>query len=284
MEESLSGLKVIVETYFADVPAGAYKTITSSKGISAIEFDLVRGEKTLELIKSLGFPPSKYLFAGVVDGRNIWANDLTTSLKTLKALESKVGKGRATAYKMFETIKRKPEINSYDTSGIVLEDIYSDIELRDVCFSYPARPDIHVFSGFSLHVPSGMTVALVGESGSGKSTVISLLERFYDPQAGEVLIYGINLKKLQLGWIREKIGLVSQESILFTTTIKENIAYGKAGATLEEIRIVTEITNAARFIDKMLQVTCLYSFFLFGKFILLSQRCCGWKARKGRHL
>ncbi|XP_058112343.1 5-methyltetrahydropteroyltriglutamate--homocysteine methyltransferase 2-like isoform X1 [Magnolia sinica] len=93
MEESLSGLKVIVETYFADVPAGAYKTITSLKGISAIEFDLVRGEKTLELINSLGFPSSKYLFAGVVDGRNIWANDLTTSLKTLKALKCKVGKG-----------------------------------------------------------------------------------------------------------------------------------------------------------------------------------------------
>ncbi|XP_058111767.1 ABC transporter B family member 9-like [Magnolia sinica] len=272
------------------------RTITSSKGISAIEFIWFVERRPLN--DQERFSPSKYLFAGVVDGQKT-ANDLTTSLKTLKALgeqgwQRSLGQaspsvnafpaGRATAYKMFETIKRKPEINSYDTSGIVLEDIYSDIELRDVCFSYPARPDIHVFSGFSLHVPSGMTVALVGESGSGKSTVISLLERFYDPQAGEVLIYGINLKKLQLGWIREKIGLVSQESILFTTTIKENIAYGKAGATLEEIRIVTEITNAARFIDKMLQVTCLYSFFLFGKFILLSQRCCGWKARKGRHL
>ncbi|XP_058096314.1 ABC transporter B family member 9-like [Magnolia sinica] len=169
--------------------------------------------------------------------------------------------GRATAYKMFETIKRKPKINSYDISGIVLEDINSDIELRDACFSYPARPDIHVFSGFSLHVPSGMTVALVGESGSGKSTVISLLERFYDPQAGEVLIDGINLKKLQLGWIREKTVLVSQEPILFTTTIKENITCGKAGATLEEIRTVTDIANAARFIDKMPQVACTFFFF-----------------------
>ncbi|XP_058068414.1 ABC transporter B family member 9-like [Magnolia sinica] len=118
--------------------------------------------------------------------------------------------GRATTYKMFETIKWKPEINAYDTSGIVLEDINSDIEPRDVCFSYPARPDIHVFSGFSSHVPSGTTVALVGESGSGKSTAISLLERFYEPQAGEVLIDDTNLKKLQLGWIREKIGLVSK--------------------------------------------------------------------------
>ncbi|XP_058087577.1 5-methyltetrahydropteroyltriglutamate--homocysteine methyltransferase 2-like [Magnolia sinica] len=88
MEESLSGLKVIVETYFFDVSVGPYKTITSLKGILAIGFNLVRGEKTLELNKSLGFPSSKYVFARVVDGHNIWANDLITSLKTLKALES----------------------------------------------------------------------------------------------------------------------------------------------------------------------------------------------------
>ncbi|XP_031490564.1 ABC transporter B family member 11-like [Nymphaea colorata] len=161
--------------------------------------------------------------------------------------------GRAAAYKMFETIDRKPEIDAYDKSGIVLEDLKGDIELKDVHFSYPARPEVVIFSDFSLHVPCGTTVALVGESGSGKSTVVSLVERFYDPQAGEVLIDGVNLKKLQLGWIREKIGLVSQEPVLFTTSIKENIAYGKAGATLEEIKTAVELANAAKFIDKMPQ-------------------------------
>ena len=99
---------------------------------------------------------------------------------------------------MFETIKRKPKIDAYDTSGVVLEDIKGDIELRDVHFRYPARPDVEIFAGFSLFVPSGTTTALVGQSGSGKSTVISLLERFYDPNAGEVLIDGVNLKNLQL--------------------------------------------------------------------------------------
>lgn len=161
--------------------------------------------------------------------------------------------GRAAAYKMFNTINRKPEIDAYDESGIELEDMKGEIELRDVYFSYPARPDVEIFSGFSLHVPSGATAAIVGESGSGKSTVISLVERFYDPQAGEVLIDGYNLKKLRLGWIREKIGLVSQEPVLFTTSIKENIAYGKTGATLEEIKTATELANAAKFIDKMPQ-------------------------------
>ena len=92
LESSLSGLNVLFETYFADVPADAFKTLTSLKGVTAFGFDLVRGEKTLELIKS-SFPSGKYLFAGVVDGRNIWANDLASSLTTLESLEKIVGKG-----------------------------------------------------------------------------------------------------------------------------------------------------------------------------------------------
>ncbi|KAG5112742.1 hypothetical protein JHK82_036011 [Glycine max] len=159
--------------------------------------------------------------------------------------------GQAAAFKMFETIKRKPEIDAYDTTGRQLDDIRGDIELREVCFSYPTRPDELIFNGFSLSIPSGTTTALVGESGSGKSTVVGLIERFYDPQAGEVLIDSINLKEFKLKWIRQKIGLVSQEPVLFTCSIKENIAYGKDGATVEEIRAAAELANAAKFIDKL---------------------------------
>ncbi|KAH7521539.1 hypothetical protein FEM48_Zijuj07G0044300 [Ziziphus jujuba var. spinosa] len=159
--------------------------------------------------------------------------------------------GQAAAYKMFEAINRKPKIDASDDSGIVLEDIRGDIELKDVYFRYPARPDVQIFAGFSLQVPSGKTAALVGQSGSGKSTVISLLERFYDPDSGEVLIDGVDLKKLQLRFIRGKIGLVSQEPVLFATTIRENIAYGKENATEEEIRTAIELANAAKFIDKL---------------------------------
>ncbi|PKU69946.1 5-methyltetrahydropteroyltriglutamate--homocysteine methyltransferase 2 [Dendrobium catenatum] len=94
LESSFSGLKVVIETYFADVPVKAYKTITSLNAITGFGFDLVRGTKTLDVIKSEGFPSGKYLFAGVVDGRNIWANDLTASLSTLEALEGIVGKDK----------------------------------------------------------------------------------------------------------------------------------------------------------------------------------------------
>ncbi|KAJ6801265.1 5-methyltetrahydropteroyltriglutamate--homocysteine methyltransferase 2 [Iris pallida] len=94
LESSFSGLNVLIETYFADVPAEAYKTITALNGISGFGFDLVRGTKTLDLITSAGFPSGKYLFAGVVDGRNIWANDLAASITTLEALETTVGKDK----------------------------------------------------------------------------------------------------------------------------------------------------------------------------------------------
>ncbi|CAH2057688.1 unnamed protein product [Thlaspi arvense] len=161
--------------------------------------------------------------------------------------------GQAAAYKMFETIERKPDIDSYSTDGKVLDDIKGDIELKDVYFTYPARLDEQIFRGFSLFISSGTTVALVGQSGSGKSTVVSLIERFYDPQAGQVLIDGVNLKEFQLKWIRSKIGLVSQEPVLFTSSIKDNIAYGKEDATVEEIKAAAELANASKFVDKLPQ-------------------------------
>ncbi|PHT90160.1 hypothetical protein T459_05273 [Capsicum annuum] len=125
------------------------------------------------------------------------------------------------------------------------------------CYQFKYLVDYHFV------VPSGKIVTLVGESGRENSTVISLLERFYDPEAGEVRIDGVNLKKYQLKWLRQQIGLVSQEPILFANTIKENISYGKENATAEKINTAIEIANAANFIklrDSSLNLDCT-SFF-----------------------
>ncbi|KAI4308335.1 hypothetical protein L6164_031419 [Bauhinia variegata] len=122
LESSLAGLDVLIETYFADVPAEAYKTLISLKSVTAYGFDLVRGTKTLDLIQG-GFPSGKYLFAGVVDGRNIWANNLASSLSTLQALEDIVGKDKVvvstscsllhTAVDLVYEIKLDQEIKSW---------------------------------------------------------------------------------------------------------------------------------------------------------------------------
>ncbi|VAH78725.1 unnamed protein product [Triticum turgidum subsp. durum] len=164
---------------------------------------------------------------------------------------SAIAEGQSAAHRLFEIINRKPKIDISDTSGIVLDDIKGDVELNNVFFRYPARPEQLILNGLSLQVPSSTTMAIVGESGSGKSTLISLVERFYDPQAGEVLIDGINIKNLKLQWIRGKISLVSQEPLLFMTSIKDNITYGKEDATLEEIKRAAELANAANFIEKL---------------------------------
>jgi ATP-binding cassette subfamily B (MDR/TAP) protein 1 len=98
---------------------------------------------------------------------------------------------------------------------------------------------------------SGKTMAIVGSSGSGKSTVIALLERYYDPSSGSILLDGIDIKNLQLRWLRTQIGLVSQEPNLFATSIKENILFGKDGASLKEVIAAAKAANAHNFILKL---------------------------------
>ncbi|XP_020696967.1 ABC transporter B family member 11-like [Dendrobium catenatum] len=161
--------------------------------------------------------------------------------------------GQVAAHRIFQIINRKPKINASDIAGTKLDVIHGDIEFKDVYFSYPSRPKDNILTGLSIFIHGGTTVALIGESGSGKSTIISLIERFYDPQDGEVLIDGINIKKFHLRWLRQKIGLVSQEPILFASSIRDNISYGKNDATIEEIKVATQLANASRFINMLPQ-------------------------------
>ncbi|KAK7282933.1 hypothetical protein RIF29_12063 [Crotalaria pallida] len=240
--------KYLVDAY----KSGVYEGTVSGAGIGTISL-IVFGGYSLAVWVGAKMIMEKGYNGGTVINVIIAVLTASKSLGQASPSISVFTAGQAAAFKMFQTIDRKPEIYAYDPSGKILEDIHGEIELKDVYFSYPTRPDEPIFNGLSLRIPSGTTAALVGQSGSGKSTVISLVERFYDPQAGEVVIDGINLKEFQLSWIRGKIGLVSQEPVLFASSIKDNIAYGKEGATVEEIRLATELANAARFIDKLPQ-------------------------------
>jgi ATP-binding cassette subfamily B (MDR/TAP) protein 1 len=126
--------------------------------------------------------------------------------------------------------------------------VTGSIEFHGVSFSYPTRTEVQVFKDFNLKIEAGKTVALVGPSGGGKSTSVQLLERFYDPSFGMITLDGIDLRALNVSWLRQHIGLVSQEPTLFATTIKENIKTAKPDATDEEIEDAARRANAHDFI------------------------------------
>jgi ATP-binding cassette subfamily B (MDR/TAP) protein 1 len=140
------------------------------------------------------------------------------------------------------------KIDSSSESGKKLGEVRGEIEFRNVCFHYPTRQEIEVFRDFSLRIEAGKTVALVGASGGGKSTVVSLLERFYDPTAGSILLDGVDLRELNVKWLRQQIGLVSQEPKLFEMSIRDNIGAGNLNATDKEIEAAARMANAHDFV------------------------------------
>mgnify|MGYP000923280117 CR=1 FL=1 len=139
------------------------------------------------------------------------------------------------------------------STGEELPNVAGEVEFRNVDFCYPSRPESPVLVDFSLRVPAGHTVALVGPSGSGKSTAITLLERFYDPSAGEVALDGVDIRRLRLKWLRAQMGLVSQEPALFAMSLRENILFGEEDATEEEVVAAAMAANAHSFISQLPQ-------------------------------
>ncbi|KAM0871851.1 hypothetical protein ACQ4PT_039086 [Festuca glaucescens] len=160
----------------------------------------------------------------------------------------------AAAERVLEVIRRVPKIDSGSHTGDELANVEGEVEFKKVEFCYPSRSsESPVLASFSLRVPAGKTAALVGSSGSGKSTVVALLERFYDPSAGEVALDSVDIRKLRLKWLRAQMGLVSQEPALFATSIRENILFGKEDATPEEVTAAAKAANAHNFISELPQ-------------------------------
>ncbi|XP_077998882.1 ATP-dependent translocase ABCB1-like isoform X2 [Glandiceps talaboti] len=162
-----------------------------------------------------------------------------------------VATAKGAAGTLMEIIENEPEIDSNSEEGVKLQEIKGDIELRNVNFAYPTRSEVTVLKDFSIKVEAGQTVALVGASGCGKSTVVNLLLRFYDILAGQILIDGYDITNLNIRWLRQNIGVVSQEPILFGYTIKENIALGREDATDAEIQQAAKDANAHDFIKAL---------------------------------
>ncbi|KAF9267350.1 P-loop containing nucleoside triphosphate hydrolase protein [Marasmius fiardii PR-910] len=167
---------------------------------------------------------------------------------------------RGAAAKLYATIDRVPLIDSSNPDGLKPSSVEGEISLESIKFAYPSRPDVTVVKDLSLTFRAGKTAALVGASGSGKSTVISLVERFYDPLEGSVKLDGNDVKSLNLRWLRSQIGLVSQEPTLFATTIRDNVAHGlintphEHASAEEKFKLIKEAcikANADSFISKL---------------------------------
>ncbi|CAG9561789.1 unnamed protein product [Danaus chrysippus] len=175
----------------------------------------------------------------------------STNFGISSTLMDAFGVARGAGAQIFNLIDNVPKINPLLNRGITPKSIDGDIELQNVFFHYPSRPDVPILKGINLSVKKGQSVALVGHSGSGKSTIIQLISRNYDVIDGNVLVDGTDVKKLSVRWLRAQIGLVGQEPILFDTTVRENIRYGREDASDLDIEEAARAANAHGFIMKL---------------------------------
>ncbi|KAH9123237.1 hypothetical protein AeMF1_005723, partial [Aphanomyces euteiches] len=172
----------------------------------------------------------------------------TTSLAQVTPRLNAVASAKGAATAVFNILARKSEIDASNLSGEVPATCEGNIEVRDVYFAYPSRLEDPILRGYSLTIHKGETVAFVGASGSGKSTLVALVERFYQPTSGAIYLDGRDISTLQIKWLRSQIGLVSQEPVLFATTIFENIAAGGDNISRDHVIAAAKLANAHDFI------------------------------------
>ncbi len=175
------------------------------------------------------------------------AYNILTPAKSISKANYSVKSGLAAAQRVFEVLEVENAITD-KPNAIVKSSFDNKITLNNISFKYE---DENVLKNFSINVPKGKTVALVGQSGSGKSTIANLLTRFYDVQEGSIKIDEIDIKDMTMNSLRGMIGLVTQDSILFNDTIKNNILIGKEGATDEEIIEALKVANAYEFVKDL---------------------------------
>jgi ABC transporter fused permease/ATP-binding protein len=172
------------------------------------------------------------------------------SIGGIAELYAQVQKSVGATERIFEILDEIPEVVEISHKTLTEpSSVSGEVEFKDVAFSYPSRKEMEVLKNISFKARSGEQIAIVGPSGSGKSTMAAMLLRFYDPTIGEILIDGINIKNIPLSTLRNQMAIVPQEVLLFGGTIRENIAYGKPDASMEEIIEAARQANALSFIE-----------------------------------
>jgi len=166
------------------------------------------------------------------------------------AFTADFNKALSAAARVFHLLDRKPLIDTNPTAGLKLNQVEGNVSLKDAEFSYPTRKDVQILNRLNLSIKKGESIALVGESGCGKSTVIQLIQRFYDLNQGAIELEGSNIESLNLPYVRSKLGIVSQEPVLFDRSIADNIRYGdnEREVSMEEVIAAARKANIHSFV------------------------------------
>ena len=171
-------------------------------------------------------------------------------VRKLSSVYTKLQGGEAAANRIFELFDRVPAVSA-NALGHRLNGVHQGIEFRNIGFSYNPVADVPTLDGVSLNIKPGETIAFVGPNGCGKTTLLGLLPRFYDPDHGAVFIDGINIRTAHLRTLRRQIGIVTQDTQLFDDTVFANIAYGKKGASRDEVIVAAKQASAHDFIERL---------------------------------
>ncbi len=181
----------------------------------------------------------------------LYAIFVATSAAALSEMWGEVQRAAGAMERLVELLDSKPAIVAPTEPATLPEPSEGRIRLDNISFRYPSRPETLAISDFDLQVESGETLAIVGPSGAGKSTLFQLLLRFYDPESGHIEIDGVDISQAAPEAVRARIGLVPQETVIFGTTAKENIGYGRPGASDAEIAAAAEAAAADVFIEQL---------------------------------
>ncbi|ODV93880.1 hypothetical protein PACTADRAFT_45383 [Pachysolen tannophilus NRRL Y-2460] len=219
--------------------SGTFHSATALMGNSILVVLLVIGT---------GFVRGGELTIGELSSFMMYTVYTGSSVFTMSSFYSELMKGVGASTRVFELLDMEPSIKLSESERKNVVAIDGDIEFKNVSFHYPSRSNHQIFDNFSLKIKKGDHICLVGQSGCGKSTLIQLLLRHYDIQKGEILINNNNLKNLNLQTFRNKIGIVQQEPMLFSGTIRENLLYSNPTATEEEIIRACKLSNCYDFI------------------------------------
>jgi ATP-binding cassette subfamily B protein len=260
-EESIAGIRTVRSFAREGAEAERYSDrIWKSFGVSRKRIQVVAvflGTMTLAAFGSV----SAVLWFG---GRMVMAGDMTVgelasfilytlivamSMSALADLWSDFARARGASERVFDLIDREPVVDA--GGGETLEKVAGRVEFDSVGFAYPVRPEIKVLEDVNLQLEPGRVAALVGPSGAGKSTIAAMLLRLYDPGAGVIRLDGQDIRRLDARWLRQRIGTVAQEPVLFSTSVAANIRYGRPEASDDEVEAAARAANAHDFISDL---------------------------------